>query len=38
MADEAEQNLDPAESEAVLDGEVEVRSEQEQQNLNLISL
>ena len=31
MADEAEQNLDPAESEAVLDGEVEVRSEQEQQ-------
>ena len=31
MADDAEQPLDPVEEEAVADGEVEVRSEQEQQ-------
>ena len=31
MADDAEQPLDPVEDEAVADGEVEVRSEQEQQ-------
>jgi len=31
MAEEAEQTLGPAEDEAVLDGEVEIRSEQEQQ-------
>ena len=31
MAEEAEQTLDPAEDEAVLTGEVEIRSEQEQQ-------
>ena len=31
MVDEAEQTLDPSESEEVLGGEVEIRSEQEQQ-------
>jgi len=31
MAEEAEQTLGPAEDEAILDGEVEIRSEQEQQ-------
>ena len=31
MAEEAEQTLGPAEDEAILDGEVEIRSEEEQQ-------